>query len=98
MACYRVIKRVLNVFSLALALPFRTVVIHCATDCMVNLPFLYSKFVEDGLGVVLRGEKGNTNLQDRDDVGLVLELLLLELYKKNLYRKKKHMNNAPKTM
>jgi hypothetical protein len=44
---------------------------------MVNLPFPYSKFVVDGLDVVLPGEKGDTNLQDRDNVGFVLELLLL---------------------
>jgi hypothetical protein len=35
---------------------------------MVNLPFPYSKFVEDGFGVVFQGEKDNTNLQNRDDV------------------------------
>ena len=64
---------------------------------MVNLPFPYSKFVEDVFGVVLPDQKGNTNLQNRDDVWLVLFLLLLELQKKLYDKKIKHVV-APKTM
>jgi hypothetical protein len=65
---------------------------------MVNLPFPYSKFVVNGLDVVLPGEKGDTNLQDRDNVGFVLELLLLLEFKKKIYRKTIKHVNAPKTM
>jgi hypothetical protein len=48
-------------------------------------------------GVVLPDQKGNTNLQNRDDVWLVLFLLLLELQKKLYDKKIKHVV-APKTM